>query len=308
MKPRTLIPLIIGLGVGFFAIKMGIDMVRKAQGAQGDMVGVLMSAKTIEVATPISESMLTTKEVPRSLVPGDAYTDLKAVKGRVTAMSISSGVTITAGMLAPLGSEPGLRAKIPSGYRAVSISATEESSVAGFLMPGARVDVFSAMDKEGSRTQLILSDVEIGAVGQSMSEVDKDGKTVRIAKSVTLFLKPDEVERLPAGKKNLRLALRGTKLDGGDQDDGDGGSFWGQVLAEAMKNRATPPAAEPAAPIRALPKQYVLEVVRGSEVEQLVFEKTGPRGQYQLIGENPMSGKVVKTGVSGSAASPPSPE
>jgi hypothetical protein len=36
MKPRTIIPLVVGLGVGFFAIKMVIDMVQKAKGEQGE--------------------------------------------------------------------------------------------------------------------------------------------------------------------------------------------------------------------------------------------------------------------------------
>lgn len=302
MKPRTLIPLVVGLAVGFFAIKMGIDMVRKAQGAQGDVVGVVMSAKTIDVATPITDAMLTTKELPRGLVPGEVFTDLKAVKGRVTAMSISAGVPITGGMLAPPGAEPGLRAKIPAGHRAISISVTEESSVAGFLMPGARVDVFAATGngRDCARTQLILSDVEIGAVGQSMNEVDKDGKTVRITKSVTLFLKPEDVECLPTGKRTLRLALRGTGLDG-KQDDG--GSLWGQMLAQALARRQLEVPEEISSG-----KRRVLEVVRGTEVEQLVFEKTRGRGAYRLVEMNPPLGESGNSGQRAGHASPLSPE
>jgi pilus assembly protein CpaB len=291
LKPRTIIPLVIGLGIGIFAIKMGVDMVRKAGGAQGETVAVLVSAKSIEVATDISESMLTTKAVAKALLPRDAFTDRKAVIGRVTAMSIASGVPITAGMLAPIGAEPGLRAKIPAGYRAVSISVTEESAVAGFVMPGARVDVFEGDDKANTRSKLLISDVEIGAVGQSMSDVDKDGKTVRITKSVTLFLRPDQVELLPAGKKNLRLALRGNEGQVVTNNDRPGmADLLGKALSamgEAKAKKGKHHKSRKAAPRR------TLEVVRGDQVEELVFTATTTPGEYQLVspaGTNPRVG------------------
>jgi len=283
MKPRTIIPLIIGLGVGFFAIKMGIDMVQKAKGDQGDQVSVLVSAQTIEVATGITESMLATKQVPRSLAPSDAFLDVEALTGRVTAMSVASGVPITKGMLAPPGAEPGLRAKIPAGHRAVSISVTEESAVAGFVMPGSRVDVFTSGCE---MSKLIVSDVEIGAVGQSMNEVGADGKTVRITKSVTLFLKPEEVELLPSGRQNLRLALRGNAED---PVDNESDPFWSRIMAKALEQSKKQPlqvAAAPVCPKRAAPpSRHVVEVVRGREVERLVFVESRSTGKYELAGE-----------------------
>src|SRR5438477_240997 len=113
MKSKTVVPLVIGLAVGFFAIKMGIDLVQKAKGAQGNEVHVYVSAKTIEAATRITEPMLSTKKVAMSLAPSDAFTLSKDLVGRVTSMTIVPGVPITTAMLAPPGTEPGLRAVIP---------------------------------------------------------------------------------------------------------------------------------------------------------------------------------------------------
>lgn len=288
MKPRTIIPLIIGLGVGFFAIKMGIDLVKEAQAGQGDTMEVLISATPIEVATRITESMLTTKSIPKALVPADAFTDLEALPGRVTAMSIGAGVPFTQGMLAPPGSEPGLRAKIPPGYRAVSISVNEESAVAGFVMPGSRVDVLAGAGRDRS-AKLILSDVEVGAVGQSLSEVSKDGRTVRVTKSVTLFLRPEQVEVLHqyagSGRANLRLALRGNA----EPTEEEGEPFWSQVLAKAIDKSMELTDFEPGKDdvVRLnTPKRYVVEVVRGSEVEELVFVESDVPGRY-VVEEQP---------------------
>ncbi|MCA9257518.1 MAG: Flp pilus assembly protein CpaB, partial [Phycisphaerales bacterium] len=217
MKPKTLIPLVVGLGVGFFAIKMGIDMVKKAKGSQEETYKVVISTKSIEAAQRVTETMLTTRDCSKSLMPKDGFMDVESLVGRVTKMPVAPGVPITKAMLAPPGSEPGLAATIPAGYRAASVKVNEESAVAGFVMPGSRVDVYSAERDEQGKCRLILSDVEVGAVGQSMSQMGPDGKVAKVSKSVTLFLLPEQVQTLNAAmaqsRGNIRLAMRGHEDD-----------------------------------------------------------------------------------------------
>ncbi len=285
MKARTLIPLVIGLGVGFFAIKMGIDMVQDAKGeGPGDQVEVLISAQPIDVATLITEQMLTSKSVPKTLLPSDAFTERAELVGRVTSMSVAPNVPVAASMLAPPGAQPGIRAKIPPGFRAVSISVTEESAVAGFVMPGARVDLFAG-GSDGT-SKLILSDIEVGAVGQSLSEAGRDGKTVRITKSVTLFVRPDEVKVLhrhaAAGRRNLRLALRGY----GKEHKKEGEPFWSRVLADALAKDVQAPVVIKKQPPPRETNRHIVEVVRGSTMERFVFAETGVHGEYRRVKEN----------------------
>lgn len=281
MKTRTLIPLVIGLGVGFFAIKMGVDMVQKAKGAPTESSQIFVSAQPIEVATRITETMVCAKAVPAPMVPRDAFTDAEALVGRVTGMSIVPGIPITKQMLAPPGSEPGLRAKIPAGYRAVSLKVNEESAVAGFIMPGSRVDVLVA-GRRGNDTssRTILTDVEVGAVGQSLSQVGQDGKTVRMSKSVTLFLKPEEVQILHSnsGRGKFRLALRG------DADGPESGSSWGKIVASvgasigSIKPKVEVPKKVKVAALR----QHVVETVRGDKRAWLVFDELGGVRQFSV--------------------------
>ena len=267
MKPKTIVPLVIGLGVGFFAIKMGLDMVQKAKGSQAGETVVFVSAKQIEVASRITDSVIKATSLPAAIVPGNAFTDKKALMNRVSAMTIAPGVPITENMLAPPGAEPGLRAIIPLGHRAVSVSVTEESAVAGFLTPGCYVDVSTVNDRDNT-SKLILTDVEVGAVGQSMSEVGADGKSTRITKSVTLFLEPHEVQALNAntgGRTKVRLALRGN-----DRDPGE--SFWTKLMDNAGNMPMPKPKIKPRPPAR---PQHVVEVVHGTELERLVFDDSG---------------------------------
>jgi pilus assembly protein CpaB len=277
MKPRSLIPLIIGLVVGFFAIKMGVDMIKRAKGAEGDQRNVLVSAKQIESASRIEESMVKPRGVAAGLVPADAFSDAKALVGRVTLLTIPPGVPITKAMLAPPGAEPGLRARIPGGHRAVSVSVNEESAVAGFLTPGAHVDV-SAVNQKAGTSKLILTDVEVGAVGQSLNQVGPDGKSVKVSKSVTLFLKPSQVEVLNAhagSKGTIRLALRGH----GDREEE---SVWAQFFKN--KGKDTQAASDWKS------KNHVVEVVRGADVERLVFIESSHPGRYKLVETQGSSG------------------
>jgi len=275
MKPRTIVPLVIGLGVGVFAIKMGIDMVQRAKGAQSGETGVVVVEKRLDPGTQITSQMVGVKRVPAALLPPDAISDAKAVVGRVTMMTVPAGMPLTGSMLAPPGSKPGLRALIPPGKRAVSVSVNEEACVGGFVMPGCRVDV-SAVDRSG-QSRLILSDVEVGAVGQSISEAGPDGKTTQMAKSVTLFVDEDQVQVVHAytGQGKIKLALRGNGKDPGE-------GLLSRLLAKATAPREPAPVRRESL-VQAPPRYNVVEILRGSELQRVVFDETGacyPYDQY----------------------------
>jgi len=308
MKAKTLIPLVIGLAVGFFAIKIGVDMVQKAKGSQEDKTLVFVAAKSIDSAAGLNEQMIVARQVPTSLVPPESFNDKKALIGRVTKMSIPPGVTITRAMLAPPGAEPGLSAQIPPGHRAVSVKVNEETAVAGFITPGARVDVFALNNRQNSRGQvssrLVLSNAEVGAVGQSLSKTGPDGKTVSIAKTVTLFLEPEEVQQLNsasgAAKGGLRLALRGP---GGDPADG----FFAQMFKKAMEQNDRPkPKKAPKVKKLAVARTHVVELRRGQMVEHLKFDEHGNVQRIVVSGPEGQSTSEAGPNDAGPNHTPPS--
>ena len=294
MKPKTLIPLVIGLGVGFFAIKMGVDMVQKAKGSQEQVYTVVFSGKSIEAAHRIDEKMLRVKEVPKSFIPSDGFLETETLVGRVTKVTVPAGVPITKAMLAPKGAEPGLAATIPPGFRAVSVKVTEDSAVAGFVTPGSRVDV-STVEKDGSgKSHLILQNVEIGAVGQSMSSVGPDGKSANITKSVTLFLRPEQVSSLNSAlaksRGNIRLAMRGHSDDPGESKMSEWLSGLFKKDESAVATEPTPVVVaakpEPVQVAAVKPTFHVVEVRRGDEVKRLVFDNLG--GVREFPGDQPL--------------------
>ncbi len=283
MKAKTVVPLVVGLGVGFFAIKMAVDMASRAKGSSGESRKVVVAGNTIPSATRITEQMLTVAEVPAKLVPHGAMTDAKSLVGRVTKLTVPGGVPIGQTMLAPPGSEPGLRSLIPEGYRAMSVKVNEASAVAGFLQPGTHVDVFAGEGGRrgvSSKSRLILSDIEVGAVGQSLNEVGTDGKTVKVSKSVTLFVKPEQVPALhaAASREQIQLTMRG------DGDKGASESMWqklfGERNGEEDEDDAPKKVEKPAAPVQVAVatkpiKKHRVELLQGQKLERVYFDEQG---------------------------------
>ncbi|MGB9623391.1 MAG: Flp pilus assembly protein CpaB [Phycisphaerae bacterium] len=215
MKAKTYIPLVVGLVVGVLAIKLTFDYVRKARAdtMSGQGAPVVRARATIPMAAEITNDMVEVVQVPKAFVPKDAFSKKEDVVGRVTSVIVTKDLPITANLLAPKGTTPGMEARIPRGYRAVAVKIDESSGVAFLVKPGSRVDVVAVMTSQGGRdsetvSKTILENIEVAAVGQELgNNTDKASVTT---KSVTLLLKPEDVPtlHLAAQKGKILLAMR----------------------------------------------------------------------------------------------------
>lgn len=105
-----------------------------------------------------------------------------------------------------------LATQIENGMRAVTIRVDEVRGVAGFILPGDRVDVISTRGEEGGQGQgayadVLLQDVKVLAIDQ-LSDERQDKPTV--ARAVTLELTVQQAQKvvLAQGIGRLSLALR----------------------------------------------------------------------------------------------------
>jgi len=224
MKSKALIPLVIGLAVGLVAIKMGLDVVKRAKGANqgGASVDIVVAARSIPLATGITDQMVTMVKTPRELAPTGVFSTLSDVVGRVNRAEIPKGAPVTGSVLAPPGTSPGMPSLIPDGFRAVSVKVDEDTQVSGFLQPGCRVDVAAVMTASvGGRrdtiSKVILQNVEVAAVGQSLAS--EGSGEANLTRSVTLLVQPRDVPKLhlAASKGKIRLALRSRVDESSDQ-------------------------------------------------------------------------------------------
>lgn len=219
MNGKALIPLVAGLGIGGFALWMGVQTLRSVKGAQkpAEHTPVWAAKETIPRGTEITEEMVVSLPFPKSLVPAGAITKKEDLVARVPSVDAPAGLPILDTMLFPPGVRSGLHVK--PGYRAVAVKIDESSGVDYHLQPGSFVDVVGSFqtrrnNKNETVARTIVENVEIGAVGPRISaaagkdEGEKSG--TRSVRAVTLFVKPEEVPKLLLAeqKGKIKLSLR----------------------------------------------------------------------------------------------------
>ena len=223
MNGKAVIPLVAGLCIGGFALKMGFDTLQRAKGAQQVQTTPIWTAeRDIPRGTRITEDLLKATNFPTKFVPQGAITDKAKLLNRVTRIDSPGGLPILDSLLAPEGTMPGLT--VPAGFRAVAVKIDESSGVDNHLLPGARVDVIGYFTDNRSGRQVtiartLIENVQVGAIGARISAVsdEKDDGSKKATKSdmkparaVVLFVKPEDVPGLHLAEQRgkLKLSLR----------------------------------------------------------------------------------------------------
>jgi len=105
----------------------------------------------------------------------------------------------------------GLQTTIPEGMRAISVRVNEVVGVAGFVIPGTRVDVFVTL-KQGAddATRVIVSNVQVLTAGTRYDQDKSKGGEPIPSSVVTLLLTPEDASRvvLASTQGQIMLALR----------------------------------------------------------------------------------------------------
>ena len=102
---------------------------------------VVVAAKDLSIGAAIDSQDLRLEEWPGDRIPPGAFEDINDVIGRVTVSRVLVQEPVVDRRLAPPGSGVGLSPKVPPGMRAMAVRVDDVNSVAGFVLPEARVDV-----------------------------------------------------------------------------------------------------------------------------------------------------------------------
>jgi pilus assembly protein CpaB len=174
-------------------------------------VYVVVASHTLPVGAMVGA--LDLKVIPwpeRNVVPG-AFAKVEQVVNRGVVAQVLENEPVTESKLAPIGSGAGLPPTIPQGMRALSVRVNEVVGVAGFVIPGTRVDVFVTL-REGNdnATRVVVSNVQVLTAGTRYDQ-DKSKNGDPIPTSVvTLLLTPDDAARvvLASSEGQIMLTLR----------------------------------------------------------------------------------------------------
>ena len=140
--------------------------------------------------------------VPRSQVLAGAVNSTSGLEDKVSLSTIYPNEQIITGKFGSPGDQSTLQ--IPDGDIAISVSLSDTGRVAGFVSPGAKVAIFvNGTDKAGESTRLLLSPVEVIAVGATTivptQTTDATGTqtTEQLPKTLfTLAVNQDEAQRI----------------------------------------------------------------------------------------------------------------
>jgi pilus assembly protein CpaB len=174
---------------------------------------VVVANGELSLGRELQRDDLKTIDWPASAVPAEAFEDPAALTGRGLIASVVNNEPILPGKLASKEAGSGLPPIIPAGKRALSVRVNEVIGVAGYVLPGTRVDVVATQSPtaraEDMTSKVVLSNVEVLTAGTRLEQDTKDGKPMQVT-VVTLVVTPDEAERLTlaSSEGKIQLALR----------------------------------------------------------------------------------------------------
>ncbi|MBY0506355.1 MAG: Flp pilus assembly protein CpaB [Bryobacteraceae bacterium] len=187
------------------------------QAQASDTKDLVVTTKPLPVGTTIKPGDVKTIRVPVDQFPKGAYAKVEEVLDRPIISNILQDEPVMEGRLAARNSGAGLAPIIPVGMRAVTVRVTDVSAVAGFVMPGMRVDVLvtgrppTASD---TITTTALQNMMVLSAGTTI-QPDARGQAMN-APNVTLLATPEQAEilTLAGNEGRIQLVLR----NGNDQD------------------------------------------------------------------------------------------
>lgn len=204
--------LVLGVGAAWLALRVTPEAVPSAP-RPVETVPVVVARVDVSVADTLTATQLDTVQWPKQFVPAGAISTTEAATGRVLRRPVLTGEPLLESALFPSGSAGGLGALITPEYRAISVKVDNVIGVAGFVHPGARVDVLATLRRIDQKdalpySKVILQDVRVLAVDQQLEQAGaSEPVTVSVA---TIEVKPEDAQRLiyAAHEGRLQLALR----------------------------------------------------------------------------------------------------
>lgn len=171
---------------------------------------VIVAARDMPIGTVIRDADITTGNWVGP-APKGATVSKDVVVGRGVVSNLYEGEPILDTRLAAVGSGGGLAATIKPGMRACAVRVDEVVGVAGFVLPGMRVDVLisgtgpGVPQNDGPKVKTLLQNIEVLSAGTNIQK-DTDGKPIQVP-VVNLLVTPEQAELLSLASNQTKIQL-----------------------------------------------------------------------------------------------------
>jgi pilus assembly protein CpaB len=216
IKRNSLLLFIVAIALGLSATWMANRWLQRrmappAETAAPETASVVVAALEIPFGQKIEAMHLKTVAWPADNLPEGIFQEIAAVEGRIATQKIYPGEPVMKSRAVEQLGGGTLSAIVSQDKRAVTVRANDIIGVAGFLLPGNRVDVLAArtVDRSSNRvkTETVLQNLKVLAVDQTASP-DKDQPVV--VRAITLETDPKQAEKLfqATEEGSIQLVLR----------------------------------------------------------------------------------------------------
>jgi len=210
MNNKTILFVLLSLIFGVAAVFLAQSWLKSTTDAVSPQAStnVITMATLVPLGTILERKHLILTPMPNTVIPGTAIKTFEDAEGMVVKQNLYAGEVLRSERIIVKGEGSTLASLISPQMRAVTIRVNDVVGVAGFLLPGNRVDVLNLFKRGGRlQTDVVLANVKILAIDQRSSNDENKPKLVR-AVTLELSLEQAEVLMIAKGRGKLQLALR----------------------------------------------------------------------------------------------------
>ena len=256
---------------------------------------IVIASQTLAMGIPLEPQHLKVIDWPGEPL-GGSYSTTDELIGRGVLFPIQENEPMLDAKLTAKGSGAGLAATIPEGKRALAVRVDDVVGVAGFVLPGTRVDIILSGSLKGAGidvSRVVLENIQVLSAGQNV-EYDSAGKAQRVP-VVTMLLTPEEAQKLTLATIDgrIRLALR-NPLDLEEIETAPtrrAELYAGAAPLEPVRPRTRNRLVRKAAPPAPRAERFEVELIQGGSRKTLEFESQAEaqvqaQGQQQFNNNN----------------------
>ena len=221
VRTGTLVMLIVALLFGGLAVFIAKAWLANQQGQVSQQVApeavkvetqkIVVAKTELHFGQPVTSDVVSEIDWPKQALPEGAFAsvaDITKDGTRVVLTPIGVNEPILPWKVSGPGSRASLSALVKDGMRAVTIHVNDTTGVAGFVLPGDRVDVlYTRGQGDESSIDVLFQSVKVLAVNQNVDE--KTGTPID-GRTATLELTPIDAQKLALAQSTggLTFTLR----------------------------------------------------------------------------------------------------
>lgn len=228
---RSVVTLVVGMVFAALAVVLMYNYIQTnlrgqtvVQAPVVDLATTVVAARPLTFGTPIGRLLLKVVQWPREALPADGFASIEEIFAgatqpgdRIALVAVASNEPLTKSKVSGFGGRPTLSRQVENGMRAISIRVDDVVGVAGFVVPGDRVDIMLTRrigtGQNNLVNEVILQNITVLGINQT---ADQEADQPIVGRTATVEVSPEQAQKLVLAQQagGLSLALRSIETAG----------------------------------------------------------------------------------------------